>query len=270
MRVAAERVGRSPVVTAATAAVHALIDATTLLTRVPVPRRRRRRPSEARVARGAVCFPLVGAGIGLAVAATAMTCARWLSPEVSAVLAVAVELGLTGALHLDGLADSADGLAGSDRDHTLAIMRDHSVGVYGMTAIGLDLLLKSAALAALVEPGSGAGAIGPVVAAYALSRAAPLPLACLLDYPRAEGTGRAVVRSLTPGRAAAGVGVAVVVAVAAGSATAAAMLAAGAIAALAVGVTTRRRIGGVTGDVLGASVELTLLSALLVAAGTAQ
>lgn len=268
MRVAAERVGRSRVATAATAAVHALIDATTLLTRLPLPRGRR--PSEAHVARGAVYFPVVGAGIGLAVAATATTCARWLPPEVAAVLAVAVEVGLTGALHLDGLADSADGLAGSDRDHTLAIMRDHSVGVYGMTAIGLDLLLKSAALAALVEPGSAASAIGPVVAAYALSRAAPLPLACLLDYPRAEGTGRAIVQRLTPGRATAGVGIAAGVAVAAGSTTAAAMLAAGAIATLAVGVTALRRIGGVTGDVLGASVELTLLCALVVAAGTAS
>jgi adenosylcobinamide-GDP ribazoletransferase len=264
---AAKRFGRSRPVAMATSAVHALTDATTLLTRLPLPRTRP--PSEAEVVRGAVCFPVVGAGIGLAVAATATTCALWLPPGVAAVLAVAVDLRVTGALHLDGLADSADGLAGSDRDHALAIMRDHSVGVYGMIAIGLDLLLKSAALAALVVPGSGAGAVAPVVAAYALSRAAPLPLACLLDYPRAEGTGRAIVQGLTPGRVAAGVGVAAVVAVAAGSATAAAMLAAGAIATLAVGVTARRRVGGVTGDVLGASVELAVLSALVVAVGTA-
>ena len=270
MTVAANGSGRAPLVDAATAAACALAEAVTLLTRVPVPRRRPAgHVDDAGVVRGAVCFPLVGAGIGLAVAGTATICALWLPPAVAAVLAVSVEVALTGALHLDGLGDSADGLAGSGRDHTLAIMRDHGVGVYGATAIGLDLLLKATTLAAL----TGTGTVALVVTAYALSRAAPLPLACLLDYSRAEGTGRVFVHGLTPRRAAAGVGIAVLVTAVAGwTATAVlvvtAMLAAGAVATLAVGVAAHRRIGGVTGDVLGASVELTLVAGLLVAVGT--
>ena len=256
-------------------AAGALAAAVTLLTRVPVPRRRATgHADDTDIARGAVCFPLVGAGIGLVVAATATLCALWLPPTVAAVLAVSVEVVLTGTLHLDGLGDSADGLAGTSREHTLAIMRDHSVGVYGVTAIGLVLLLKATALAALVGAGTGAGAIAlVVVAAYTLSRAAPLPLAALLDYPRAEGTGRGFVHGLTPRRAAAGIGVAILVTAVAGWTAAAvlvvtAMLAAGVVATLAVGLAAYRRIGGVTGDVLGASVELTLVAGLLVAVGT--
>ena len=243
MTTAAHGSGRAHLVDAVKAAACALADAVTLLTRVSVPRRR---PAghigDADVVRGAVCFPLVGAGIGLAVAGTATLCALWLPPAVAAVLAVSLEVTLTGALHLDGLGDSADGLAGTSRDHTLAIRGDHGVGVYGATAIGLDLLLKATALAAL----TGTGTVAPVVAAYALSRAAPLPLACLLDYPRAEGTGRAVVHGLTSRRAAAGIGIAVLVTAVAGW-TATAMLAASALATLAVGLAAYRRIGGVTG-----------------------
>lgn len=263
----------SPLVMVTAAELRALGEAVALLTRVPVPRRwLSGGAGRDHVVRGAVYFPLVGAGVGLAVAGTAVASALWLPALVAAVLAVSVDIALTGALHLDGLADSADGLAGRDRDHSLAIMRDHSVGVYGVAALGIDLLLKTATLVALVGPGLGVGAL-LVVAAYTLSRAAPLPLACLLDYARTQGTGLALVKGLTRRRAAFGVGLAIVLAAApggwAGSAswTVAGMLVTGAAFTLVVGLVARRRIGGVTGDVLGAAVELSMLGGLLVAAG---
>ena len=263
----------SPLVQTPAAELRALGAAVALLTRVPVPGRWLGGDAGGTyVVRGAVYFPLVGGGVGLAVAGTAAASALWLPTLVAAVLAVSVDIALTGALHVDGLADSADGLAGRDRDHSLAIMRDHNVGVYGVAAISIDLLLKTATLAALVGPVFGAGAV-LVVAAYTLSRAAPLPLACLLGYARTAGTGHALVNGLTNRRAAVGVGVAIVLAAATGgwvgSAgwTVAAMLVTGLLLTLAVGLAARRRIGGVTGDVLGAAVELSLLGGLVVAAG---
>lgn len=243
--------------------MRALADAVALLTRIPLPDwRRGAAVGDVDIARAAVWFPLVGAGIGLIVAGTAILGGRVLPAVVAAVLAVTLETVLTGALHLDGLADSADGLAGGDRDHTLAIMRDHGVGVYGAAALVMALLLKATVLAALLA--AGAGAVPLVVAAYALSRAAPLPLACVLDYARAEGTGRALAQGLGARRAAAGVGMAVLVSAIAGW-TAVLMLSAATVTTVAVGRAAYRRIGGITGDVLGAGVELALQAGLLVA-----
>jgi adenosylcobinamide-GDP ribazoletransferase len=209
-------------------------------------------------ARAAPWFPLVGAAVGALVAGVAAGLAQVLPALLAATLAVAVEVVLTGALHLDGLADSADGLAGRDRERALAIMRDHALGTYGALAVLLDVLAKVVALAVLVE----AGAVLPVVGAFAVARAAPLPLAAALPYPRAgAGVGRLLVGGLSARAAAGGVAVAAAVAVLAGAAPALACLA---LVAGAVGWLARRRLGGVTGDVLGAAVELTGTAALVV------
>jgi adenosylcobinamide-GDP ribazoletransferase len=179
-------------------------------------------------------------------------------------LAVGLELMLTGALHVDGLADSADGLAGRDRDDALAIMRDHSVGTYGAAALGLDLLAKAAAIGALAE----SGAVLPVVAAFALSRAAALPLAAALPYARSgAGTGRLLADRMSRSGALTGVALAAGVAVAAMGASALMLLVCLAVATGAVGAISRRRLRGVTGDAMGAAIELTAMLALIVAAG---
>jgi adenosylcobinamide-GDP ribazoletransferase len=203
--------------------------------------------------RAALFFALVGAALGALLGAAALGLKELVPPLVAGALVVALELALSGALHVDGLADSADGLAGRDRERALAIMRDHSVGAYGASALTLDLLAKAAALAAIDE-------LLPIVVAYALSRAAPLPLAAALPYARAEGTGRALDR-LPPWIAAAGVAPAVAVGLFAPPAIAAAALVVAAVWWLA-----RRRLGGVTGDVMGAAVELTATAALIAAA----
>jgi adenosylcobinamide-GDP ribazoletransferase len=220
-------------------------DAVAFLTRLPV--------GAGRLSpRAALCFPIVGAALGALVGAVALN--DLFPPLVAGALAVALELVLTGALHVDGLADSADGLAGRDRERALAIMRDHSVGAYGAAAIALDLLIKAAALGASDD-------LLPIVAAYALSRAAPLPLAASLPYARAAGTGQALDR-LPRWIAVAGVALALAVGVLAPLTIAAAVLVVAGVWWLA-----RRRLGGVTGDVMGAAVELTATAALIAQLG---
>jgi adenosylcobinamide-GDP ribazoletransferase len=223
-------------------------EAVAFLTRLPVG-------GGALSKRSALWFPLVGAALGAVVGGAAIGLVELVPPLLAGALAVALELALTGALHADGLADSADGLGARDREQALEIMRDHALGAYGASALVLDLLAKSAALAALAEEGD----VLPVIAAYAVSRAAALPLAAALPYARAEGTGRALDR-LPPVVAAAGVALA-----AAASVPAPATLAAGAFVVVAIWWLARRRLAGVTGDVMGAAIELTATAALIAA-----
>jgi adenosylcobinamide-GDP ribazoletransferase len=218
------------------------------LTRLPVS-------GGALSARSALWFPLVGAAVGAAVGGTVVALAEVLPPMLAAVLAVALELALTGALHVDGLADSADGLGGRDRERALAIMRDHALGAYGASALVIVLLAKTVALAEQ-------GEVLAVIAAYGVSRAAALPLAASLPYARPAGAGQALDR-LPPAIAVAGAALAAVVAVPAPE-----TLAAGALVVAAVWWLARRRLGGVTGDVLGAAIELTATAALIATLGT--
>jgi adenosylcobinamide-GDP ribazoletransferase len=221
--------------------------AVAFLTRVPVG-------TGGDLARAAPLFPLVGAAIGGIVGGTAALLTPAFPALAAAGIAVAVELALTGALHADGLADSADGLAGRTPERALAIMRDHAVGTYGACALILDVLLKTVALAHAPD-------VLAVVAAFAVSRAAPLPLAAALPYARStEGTGRAFTRDLGAARAAVGLALAAAIAVAAGQPLTLAALAG---TTLAIGALARHRLQGVTGDVLGAATELTATIALL-------
>jgi adenosylcobinamide-GDP ribazoletransferase len=214
--------------------------------------------------RGAPAFPLVGAAIG-AVVGTAVVVGKALGLPVllAAAFAVGLEVVVTGALHLDGLADTADGLAGRTPEHALQIMRDPGVGVYGVTAVVLDLLIKVTAIGSLPR-----SVVVPVlIAAYAVSRAAPLPLAAAQPYAGSAGTGRAFVDGVGWARAAAGIGVAAAVALVALGPWALALLASLAMVTGAVGLFASRRLDGVTGDALGASVELVLLACLAVSSG---
>ncbi|HYJ00315.1 MAG TPA: adenosylcobinamide-GDP ribazoletransferase [Thermoleophilaceae bacterium] len=240
----------------------ALAAAVTLLTRLPVLRSRELGPDD--IVRGAVLFPLVGAALGSVVGGTAVGLGLVLPALLAATLAVVVELCLTGALHVDGLVDSADGLAGRDSEQALAIMRDHSAGTYGTSALTLDLLAKAVALAALAEH----AAILTVVTAFAVSRAASPLLAVALPYARSgPGTGRLLADRLRPRDALGAVTLAAVLAVVAAGAQAAVALLCLVVVTVLAGALARRRLGGVTGDVMGAVVELTATLTLVVAAG---
>lgn len=243
-------------------ALRAAAAAVSFLTRVPLGRLELTADD---VAGGAFLFPAVGAGIGALVALTAEGVAGSLAPFLAGVVASALEALLTGAIHLDALADAADGLGAPSPESALEVMRDPTIGTFGALALLLDTLFKVGAIAMLVA----ADALLPVVAAFALGRAAPLGLGLALPYARAgSGSGRA----LTDGSAwprAGGIVLAAAIATAALGWDAFVVAGAAAGLAIAIGVTARFRLGGVTGDVLGAATELVTTAALLTAAATA-
>jgi adenosylcobinamide-GDP ribazoletransferase len=215
-----------------------------------------------------VLAPLVG--VVLAVAGAIPLLLIESSPLVAAVLAIGLLALLTRGIHLDGLADTADGL-GSGRPAlgALEVMRKGDVGPFGVVTLVLVLLAQVAALAVLVAEGHGPPALA---AALVVSRLA-LPLACARGVPaaRADGLGASVAGSVSRPMALAAVLlglVLVVVAVVLGGARESlpALLvaaSAGLAAGLAVGWHAVRRFGGVTGDVLGAVVEATFTASLV-------
>jgi adenosylcobinamide-GDP ribazoletransferase len=250
-----------PAASQAVPTLRAAAAAVGFLTRVPVGRLEL---GAADVARGIVFFPVVGAGIG----AAAGGIAALLHPSVPALAAAGIAVGgellLTGGLHADGLADAADGLAARTRERALAIMRDPRIGAYGAAALVIALLVKAAALAALLETGD---AVLAFLAAGALARTAPLPLAAALSYVQpVEGPGGVLAGRIGPVSLAVAGGLAAAVAILALRADGALMLAGAALVALGVGLVFRVRLGGVTGDVLGAAAELSGTAALVVAA----
>jgi adenosylcobinamide-GDP ribazoletransferase len=239
------------------AEVRGLAGAVAFLTRVPVGRWIELDAAD--VGRGGALFPLVGAGIGVVVGAIAQSTGSSLTAPLAAVLGVAAGAALTGALHLDALADTADALAARTRERALEIMRDHAVGAYGAVALVLDLGLKAAALAALV---GSHDALRAAVCAAAAARAVPVLLSAALPYARPEaGLGR-VLGGTGWARAAVAVVIASVLCV---LLHAALLLAVVAGIVLACGVAAHRWLGGVTGDVLGAAVELSETAALIAA-----
>jgi len=235
--------------------------AAAFFTRLPVAAERR---GAWRLADSAWAFPLVGAGVGL-VAASALLLAQLigLGSWPAALLAVSAGLALTGALHEDGLADTADGFVGGrDRATKLAIMRDSRHGTFGVLAIVVSVLLRAGSIAAI---GDVLYAGGALIAAHAASRAA-LPGALWgLPPARSEGVGAAAGTPGAPG---------VIAAAVIGAAIALAALGPmrGLIALCLLGVTVfaaagvaRRQIGGYTGDVLGALQQLGEIVMLLAA-----
>jgi adenosylcobinamide-GDP ribazoletransferase len=254
-----------------------LLDAVAFLTRIPVPGDPHR-PAD--LVRAAVWFPVVGAVLGAVLLLLAQVLAGWTSALVAVVLVVILEVVVTGALHLDGLADVADGLGGHDRASRLRIMKDHATGVYGTAAVVLALVLEVALLLAIVAPGAPAGqrwwgtpwllpgSPGWVTAAllgataWSLSRAAMLPVALALPYARPDGTGRAVVEGLALRHTLLAWAVPTLLCALLGGPGVAMLLGALAGAAL-VAAGARRWFGGATGDVLGATAQVSLLGALL-------
>ncbi|MGH3022253.1 MAG: adenosylcobinamide-GDP ribazoletransferase [Gaiellaceae bacterium] len=245
-------------------ALRAAAAAVAFLTRVPVGRLVTLGPED--VARGAALFPAVGAGIGAAVGGVAVGLDSRLGLLLAAALAVAVEALLTGAIHLDALADAADGLGAATRERALEIMRAPTIGAFGAVALVLVLFVKTAALAAIL---AGPDPVLAVVAAFALGRAAPLALSWALPYARADaGTGSSLTDRARGVWLATGLVLGVAVAVAALGLRGLALAAGAAVAILAVGLVARRRLGGVTGDVLGTGVELGTVLALVAAVAT--
>jgi adenosylcobinamide-GDP ribazoletransferase len=234
-----------------------------------VPVRPPRQVDAATAAVAMVLAPIVGLLLAAPLVGLLWLC-RGLAPLLAATLAVALLAVLTRGLHLDGLADTADGLgSGKPADAALEVMRTGDVGPFGVVTVVLVLLLQVTALGALQSHGDR---YLPVVVALVASRLV-LPLMCSRGIPaaRADGLGSTVAGSVTP----AGLLVAVVLAGAAGL-LARLLLGDGLdLRRAAVGVVVPlllvgllvlrcvRRLGGITGDVLGAGVEVTLTACLV-------
>ena len=238
-----------------------LLSAFALLSRLPLPNHK------GTGAASAWAWPLVGAVLG-ALAAGFASLALWagLTPGVAAAAVLGLLALMTGALHEDGLSDTADGLFGGwTKERRLEIMKDSRVGSYGVLALVLITLARWSALAAVLGAG---GHWGALIAVGAVSRA---PMALVMAaLPNARGTGL----SHATGRPAASVALAagVLAAVIALVCTGLAALPMLALVALAVGLlarSARQRIGGQTGDILGASQQLAEVAALAVLAAHA-
>lgn len=212
---------------------------------------------EGAMARAMWAFPLVGAFIGSLSAVTYSLAHRILAEWPSALLALAVGIIFTGALHEDGLADCADGFGGGwDKEKKLAIMRDSTIGTYGALALILSVMLRAAAVTKFYHPADA------IFIAHCLGRTA-LPF-MMRVLPPASSTG-----------VAAGVGApgwpSVTIALALGlgvtvwfyNVNSPRPLLAALLAVIAMAFLAKRQIGGFTGDVLGATEQMVEVSVLL-------
>jgi adenosylcobinamide-GDP ribazoletransferase len=212
-------------------------------------------------------FPLVGAAIGLIYVAVAWLAAPRLPGAVVAVLVVIAEAVLTGALHMDGLADTADGFGGGkDREDILRIMRDPAIGSYGAVAIALLVAFKIAVLSALLDRHA---ALPYLVLAPVLGRWTAAPLSRFLKYARPEKSAPAFAgtRELVWATI-----LAAAIVPALGFYRALLCWAVVAVVSVVFGAFCYRKIGGITGDTLGAAIEISecavLLAALVVTPGS--
>jgi len=207
-------------------------------------------------------FPVVGALIGLIVGCVWWGADRLWPPAVAAGLTIAADLALTGMLHVDGLADSADGLLPQlPRARRLEVMSEPTVGAYGIAVTACVLLLRFGALVSM-QP-----SVLLVAGAWCASRTVMAVAARALPYARAEG-GLATAMLGGDWRPVGlyGVIAAVSLGAFAGGRRTEVAVAAGLVASVAVVLFARRRLGGFTGDVLGAAGVMGETTALVVAA----
>ncbi|MDR7267627.1 adenosylcobinamide-GDP ribazoletransferase [Pelomonas saccharophila] len=215
-------------------------------------------------------FPLVGVLVGACGAAVLVGAAQLWPAWIAALLALAATVALTGGFHEDGLADTFDALGGVvGRDKALAIMKDSRIGSYGALALGLSLLLRAALLAVLAQRPL-VGAVAALLASHALARAAAVGVMVSLPYggdvehakakplalavaPRNFGMALGWCGLLSLALAAMGVPPLRLLAA----------LTAAAVVALLMRDWLRRRLGGYTGDGLGATEQLAEIAVLL-------
>ena len=235
--------------------------ALSLLSRLPV-----RINSYDRTAQAAWAYPIAGMAIGgLAALSGCFALLIGLPAMIAALICLATQVIATGALHEDGLADMADGFWGGwDKSRRLEIMKDSRIGAYGVIALVLSLLARWAALWVVFDT-SAYAAFWPVVAIAALSRAG-MPLV-MISLPTASTSGLAhSVGTIAKPTALSALAIgSLVMLLLTGATVFPALIFGGLMLALLIAV-SRIKIGGYTGDILGASqqlLEITLLFCLI-------
>ena len=235
------------------------VAAIAFLTRFPVARNLEFTARD--VGRATIFFPLVGAAIGVVQAVALLffqSAARDDSfrSALTAILLIVVYVFATGALHLDGLADMADGFGGArTKERTLEIMRDSVIGSYGATALILILLLKTTAIATLIFERR---AIEFLIFAPAVARWASVPLGKFMNYARNSGGLGQSITDFVGWRELIGATAFVVLLIflSANKIGTAALFAIVVLVTVFNAVLCQRKIGGVTGDTMGANTEI--------------
>ena len=233
-----------------------------LLTRLPV--RVDIEKARARGAAAAWAYPLAGVVVG-AIAGSVGLIALWcgLPLPLAAAVVLTSSVIVTGAMHEDGLADTADGLwGGCDKDRRLAIMKDSHIGTYGVLALILGVAVRWSALSIILGSGT---VIGPLIAVAALSRA-PM-VAVMAAMPNARGAGLSAGVGRPSGQVAVialtlGLGISVLTLGTSGGAITLCVIA----VSLGMALIAKVKIGGQTGDILGAVQQLSEIAALSVLA----
>lgn len=235
--------------------VHAL----RFLTRLPLPEVLDYAPDL--MGRAARYFALCGAVVGALLAGVwVVALLIGLPPLLAAGLTITVGLLLTGALHEDGLADCADGLGGgATAERALEIMRDSRIGTYGALALLVSVLLRVACLSLL---GLTSGALALIIAAT-LGRAAMVPTLILLPYARPSGVATEAARASGWRTGGIAVGTAAGLAVGLGGVAGLAAVLVAIAAWTFVSWRLMRRLGGYTGDGLGATEQVVEITALI-------
>jgi adenosylcobinamide-GDP ribazoletransferase len=227
------------------------------LTRIPV--RLRAAPDMAALV---VWFPLIGGVIGVLAGGVGWVAFEWTTPLVAGALCVVTGLLVTGAFHEDGLGDVADGFGGGHTvERRLEIMKDSRHGTYGVAAMSSSILVRVAALGSLP---SGAALFAAAIAAHAVARAGAVVLMAAVPLARHEGLGADYGRSTTVRRAGLAVAMAVLIGGLAVGWWVVPALAAALVAVAATGGLARRKIGGMSGDVLGAAEQVAECAVLVV------
>ncbi len=235
-----------------------LAAAFSLLTRLPL------RASDAALSRGAMAawaFPVTGMVIGaLSAMFGSLTLAMGLPAPLAALTALATAIITTGAMHEDGLADAADGLWGGwTRERRLEIMKDSHIGSYGVIAVVLSLAARWSAITVLIISNPAA-----LIATATLSRAAMTGLMAALPNARPNGLSRSTGR---PSPRSATIGIALAFAVCLVTTNAPfTLLIIAALTTAGIAMIAKAKIGGQTGDILGATqqvTEIALLATLL-------
>jgi adenosylcobinamide-GDP ribazoletransferase len=213
------------------------------------------------LARAVRAFPLVGAGLGAAAGLVYIVASEvGLPPILAALVTLAALVLATGALHEDGLADTADGFGGGiAKAAKLTIMRDSRIGTYGVIAVAFSLMARVAALATIAEP---ALVFAALVVTAAASRAAMPLIMVLLPMARSDGLGADAGRPSRRDMVIGAVLALVIALLALDGAVAIIALVVGGLGALAVAALARRQIGGYTGDVLGAAQQISEVAML--------
>ena len=235
--------------------LRALACAVTFLTRIPLPATTL---DERDFAASAGYFAWVGMLIAVALWLVALATGG-LGPRLSALLITVAWVAITGGLHLDGLADMVDGYSGgrADRARMLAIMRDSRIGAHGAVALCLALALKWTLLEALLVSDAPRWLVAPVAARYVCTL-----LMGAFPYARPVGLASGFAGMRRGRTAAIGAGACLVMVLGLGVAALAGAIVGG-VCALGLALRAQRDLGGLTGDVYGAAIELCELGTLL-------